>query len=273
MMAGIMSTDAREHARQLIRDGDLHGAARMLSGYLESAPGDAAAHAQLAVLVLELGDAERAVQSFRQALDHEPGNAGFHNDLGTALEAAGRESEAADAYRRAAESRPPLPPAQYNLALILGRRGQWHEAAELLRGALQEAPQFRAARQQLGFVLRQLGDDPAAGECFDALVATDADDVAARRAIAEMHMDHCRYADAADQLQRCLDIAPDDAAAALALGACLQELGRVDEALEQYRRLLRRDRRHYYDVVKKLTGSSKGCFWVDAEELRRVLLG
>lgn len=271
-MAGIMSTDALERARNLARDGDLRGAAQLLSGYLESAPTDAAAHAELALVVLDLGDTQRAVQSFRRALEHDPGNPVFESDMGTALEAAGRLSEAADAYRRAAESRPPYPPAQHNLALILGRRGQWREAAEWLRAALREAPSFRAARFQLGLALRRLGDDRAAAECFEALVSADAGDVDARRAIAEMHMDRCRYADATVALERCLAIAPDDAAATLALGACLQELGRMDEAIEHYRRLLRRDRRRYYDVVKKLTGSSKGCFWVDAGELRRVLL-
>lgn len=272
-MIRTMPEDAPDRARQLARDGDLNGAARTLSRYLESTPGDAGAHAELGLLILDLGDAESAVQSFRRALELEPGNSAIDNDLGTALEAAGRESEAAECYRRGVQAQPPFPPAQHNLALILGRRGQWQEAAELLRGALEQAPEFRPARRQLGAVLRQLGDDGAAQACFDALLAADANDIETRRAIADMHMDHCRYADAAAQLQQCLAIAPDDAKATLALGACLQELGRVDDALEQYRRLLRRDPGRYYEVVKKLTGASTGRFWVNAAELRRVLLG
>jgi hypothetical protein len=39
------------------------------------------------------------------------------------------------------------------------------------------------------------------------------------------------------------------------------------------RRLLKRDRSCYYDVVKKLTGASRGRFWVKTAELRHVLLG
>ena len=268
-----MSEDSPERARSLARDGDVKGAARVLARYLEATPGDASAHFQLAHLVLDLGDAQRAVQGFERALGLEPDNAMFHSDLGVALEEAGREPEAAEAYRRAAQAQPPYPPAQYNLALILGRRGQWHEAARRLRAALAQSPGFRAARHQLGLVLRELGQDDAARACFDDLLAADPKDIEARRAIADMDMDGCRFADAAQQLEQCLALAPEDASATLALGACLQELGRVDEALAHYRRLLERDRSRYYEVVKKLTGASTGRFWVKAAELRRVLLG
>lgn len=268
-----MSEDSPDAALRLARGGDLKGAARVLARYLEATPGDADARWQLARLTLELGDAARAVQEFQNALSEEPDNAVVRNDLGTALEAAGRESEAAEAYRRALETQPPYPPAQHNLALILGRRGQWPEAAELLRAALAQAPGFHAARRQLGWALRRLGREEEARGCFDALLAADANDIETRRALADMDMDACRYADAAEQLGRCLTIAPGDAKAALALGSCLQELGRVDEALEHYRQLLRRDRSHYYEVVKKLTSASTGRYWVNAAELRRVLLG
>ena len=268
-----MSEDSPERARNLARDGDVKGAARVLARYLEATPGDASAHFQLAHLVLDLGDAQRAVQGFERALGLEPDNAVIRTDLGVALEEAGREPEAAEAYRRAAQAQPPYPPAQYNLALILGRRGQWHEAARRLRAALAQSPGFRAARHQLGLVLRELGQDDAARACFDDLLVADRKDIEARRAIADMDMDRCRFADAAKQLEQCLALAPEDASATLAFGACLQELGRVDEALAHYRRLLERDRSRYYEVVKKLTGASTGRFWVKAAELRRVLLG
>jgi len=272
-MLRAMSEDSPERARSLVRDGDMKGAARVLARYLEAAPGDASAHYQLAHLVLDLGDAQRAAQGFERALELEPDNAVIRSDLGVALEEAGREPEAAEAYGRAAQAQPPYPPAQYNLALILGRRGQWHEAARHLRAALAQSPGFRAARHQLGLVLHELGQDDGARACFDDLLATDPKDIEARRAIADMHMDRCRFADAAEQLEQCLALAPEDASATLVLGACLQELGRVDEALAHYRRLLEHDRSRYYDVVKKLTGASTGRFWVKAAELRRVLLG
>jgi tetratricopeptide (TPR) repeat protein len=189
------------------------------------------------------------------------------------LEKAGRESEAARAYELAARAQPPYPPAQYNLALIRHRQGQLHEAAQLLRQALEQAPSFRAARQQLGQCLARLGQEDAARACFEHLLADDGNDLEARRALAEMDMDHCRFADAVEQLQQCLVLAPKDAAATLALGSCLQELGRLDEALAHYRRLLEHDRSRYYEVVKKLTGAAKGRFWVKTTELRRTLLG
>jgi tetratricopeptide (TPR) repeat protein len=272
-MLASMSEDSPERARSLARGGDLKGAAQVFTRYLESTPGDALAHYQLANLTLKLGNAVGAVESFQRALALEPDKAEIHNDLGTALEHAGREPDAAEAYRRAARARPPFPPAQYNLALILGRRDQWDEAARFLRTALEQTPDFRAARQQLGVVLRELGQNDAARACFDDLLTADPKDIEARRAIADMDMDHCCFADAAEQLEQCLALAPEDTQATLELGACLQELGRVDEALTHYRRLLARDRSCYYAVVKKLTSAARGRFWVKTTELRRILLG
>lgn len=272
-MLGAMSEDTPERAHSLACAGDMRGAARMLARYLEAAPGDASAHFQLANLMLELGDAPQAVQSFHRALALQPDNAMIRNDLGTALEELGREPEAAEAYRRAAVAVPPFPPAQYNLALILCRRGQWAEAAEHLRAALAQAADFGAARHQLGLALAELGQEDAARACFEELLAGDATNIEVRRVMAEMDMKQCRFAEAARQLEQCLALAPDDARALLALGTCLQELGRVDEALAHYRRLLERDRSRYYEVVKKLTSASTGRFWINSAELRRVLGG
>jgi tetratricopeptide (TPR) repeat protein len=142
-----------------------------------------------------------------------------------------------------------------------------------LRAALAQRPDFCAARHQLGLALSALGQEDAARACFDELLKGDGKDLEARRAIADMDMKHCRYADAVQQLEQCLALSPLDARATLALGACLQELGRVDEALAHYRRLLAHDRSRYYEVVKKLTSASSGRFWVKSAELRRVLLG
>ncbi len=268
-----MPEDSPERARTLAQAGDMKGAAQVLVRYLEASPGDASAHFQLAHLVLERGDAQGAVHGFQRALALEPDNAVFRSDLGTALEETGRESEAAVAYGRAARAQPPYPPAQYNLALIRRRQGRLDEAVGCLREALEQTPGFRVARYELGQCLTQLGQEDAARACFDDLLAADCNDIEARRAIAEMDIDHCRFADAVEQLEQCLALAPEDAATTLALGACLQELGRLDEALAHYRRLLKHDRSRYYEVVKKLTGAAKGRFWVKTTELRRTLLG
>ena len=268
-----MAKDSLERAHSLARGGDLPGAAQVLERYLEATPEDAPAHFQFAHLLLELGDATTAVQRFQRALELAPDMAMVNNDLGTALEGLGREVEATAAYRRGAESAPPFPPAQYNLARMLCRQSQWDEAVTLLQAALEQAPDFRAARLQLGQALVGLGQGDAAHACFDDLLRADGDDLEARRAMADLYMGRCLFADAARELEHCLALAPGDAPATLALGACTQELGRIDDALIHYRDLLRRDPSHYYDVVKKLTSASKGRFWVKSAELRRILLG
>jgi Flp pilus assembly protein TadD len=268
-----MPEDSLERAHDLAESGDIAGATQVLRRHLEARPGDAPAHFQLARLVLESGDAAAAVQGFQRASELAPDNSVVHNDLGTALEVLGRAPEAAEAYRRATRMTPVFPPAHYNLALMLCRQRQWDEAVQQLRAALEQAPEFRIARLQLGLALGALGQGDAARACFDHLLTTDPKDIEARRAIADMDMRDCRFADAAQQLEQCLELARDDALATLALGGCMQELGRVDEALTHYRRLLEHEPSRYYEVVKKLTSASKGRFWVKSAELRRMLLG
>ena len=70
------------------------------------------------------------------------------------------------------------------------------------------------------------------GDKLLAVLAADGEDPEPHRDLADLHMRRSRYADAMQHLQRCLALAPDDAQANMAMGACLQELGRVDEALE-----------------------------------------
>lgn len=272
-MLHAMPEDSPERAHSLASGGDLPGAARVLARYLETRPGDAQAHFRLAHLLLELGDAPGAVERFQRLLALEPDNAVICSDLGTAYEQLGRETDAAEAYRRASRADPPFPPALYNLALIHCRRGEWSQAAEYLRAALEQSADFHAARHQLGLSLSALGQESAARACFRELLTADDNDIEARLALADLDMKACRFASAAQQLQHCLTLAPEDARVSLALATCLQELGRVDEALLHYRTLLKRDRSRYYDVVKKLTSASTGRFWLKSSELRRVLLG
>lgn len=272
-MLNAMSEDTVERAQSLANAGDLRGAARVLARYLEATPADASARFQFAHMHMELGDAAGAVEHFQRCLALEPDNAVILSDLGTAFEELGREADAAEAYRKASRTNPPFPPALYNLALILCRRGEWQEAAGHLRAALEQSADFRPARQQLGLALDALGQERAARACFEELLAVDGNDIQARRALAQLDVKACRFASAAEQLQRCLVLAPENAEVCLALASCLQELGRVDEALVHYRALLQRDRSRYYDVVKKLTSASTGCFWLKASELRRILLG
>jgi Flp pilus assembly protein TadD len=268
-----MAEDTPERAHSLARSGDMRGAAQTLTRYLQTAPGDASAHFRLAQLMLELGDASAAVQSFQHALAIEPDNAVIHSDLGTALEALGEEAQAAEAYGRAVRAVPCFPPAYYNLALILCRRSEWQQAAELLREALAQSPDFRAARHQLGLVLIALGQEHAGRRCFDELLADDSEDLEAHLAVADLDMKRCQFTGAVEHLGHCLAVAPNDARVILSFGSCLQELGRVDEALTHYRALLKREPSRYYDVVKKLTSASRGRFWLKSSELRRVLLG
>ena len=90
--------------------------------------------------------------------------------------------------------------------------------------------------------------------------------------IAYLEMNRCRFDAAVTGFRAYVKQAPANEQVLLSLGACLQELGHTDEALEIYRELLAKDRSRYYSVIKNMMSSGRGVIWLRARELRKVLL-
>jgi tetratricopeptide (TPR) repeat protein len=173
------------------------------------------------------------VKALRRAVALAPGDAVAWTNLGIALERTGAAAEAESSRGRALELAPELAQARDNRGLLLKQQGRLDEAASQLRRAVAAEPGYAKAQEELGLTLHATGDHAAA--------------LGPLRAALERPV------------------------AALALGRSLQECGALDDALADYREVLRRNPALYAAVVGNLTSAASGRLWLRPADLRRAL--
>lgn len=115
-------------------------------------------------------------------------------------------------------------------------QGDDASAIDAFRHLLQIEPDFADGWYNLGYLLRRCGDYPAALDAYAQAIAcevTAPEEVYLNRAV--ILSDHLhRHAEAEAELKAALSRVPDYPAALLNLGNLLEELGRGEEAAEQY---------------------------------------
>ncbi|MCA9321727.1 MAG: glycosyltransferase, partial [Planctomycetes bacterium] len=126
---------------------------------IERHPDLAAAHAGLAAVHLEVGDASAARASLRRAVGLLPDQPGFHNQLGVATCAAGSWDEAEIHFRRALELDPALVEAWVNLAQVHRREGKLEDAARCALEAVNRGPSDPQALEIFARVSEDVGYD------------------------------------------------------------------------------------------------------------------
>jgi tetratricopeptide (TPR) repeat protein len=220
------------------------------------------------VLALFRGRTERAVEALRRAVTLAPEDATCWTNLGIAEHRAGQPDDAEQSLRRAIELRPGLAQAHHNLAVVQRDRGELDAALESLRQAVARDPDYAKAWLELGR-LHRLRDalDDALASLARAAELPDACEEAG-----QIEQARGRYGAAAGHYEACLRRDPARTTTRLTLGFCLQEDGRLDDALDQYRQALAADPDLYPLAVKSLTTASKGALWQSPAELRSVLL-
>jgi predicted O-linked N-acetylglucosamine transferase (SPINDLY family) len=104
-----------------------------------------------------LGDPGRALERIGQAIELAPGNAAYHNSLGIVLGQHKRSAEAIAAFRRALTLNPRNPPALGNLATQLYEAGEYDAAEASYRQLLELTPHALAAVNNLASLLQAQG--------------------------------------------------------------------------------------------------------------------
>lgn len=221
------------------------------------------------VLALFRGRAERAALALRQAVTLAPEDATCWTNLGIAEHQAGRPDDAEQSLRRAIALRPGLAQAHHNLGVVQRERSELDAALESFRQAVACDPGYAKAWLELGRLHRQRdAPDDALASLARAADLPDASEEAG-----QIEQARGRYGAAAGHYEACLRRDPARTATRLTLGFCLQEDGRLDDALHQYRQALAADPDLYPLALKSLTTASKGALWHSPAELRAVLLG
>jgi len=206
-----------------------------LESTLHARPDDGFSHYNLGNLHLDRGDAASAVTSYETAMRLRPDMLAAHVNAAHAYSLTGNGPKAEASLRRAIEIDPTSAAANFNLGLLLGDLGRTDEAASALHAALEIDPDLAAAAYNLGILLGETDPDGALRWCGRA---------------AELRPDDPRYAytlayfqhtsgqteEAIATLRGIIAGQPLYGDNYLMLGALYEELGRIDEARELYRR-------------------------------------
>ncbi|MEI7733371.1 MAG: protein kinase [Verrucomicrobiota bacterium] len=125
------------------------------------------------------------------------------------------------------------------------REKRWTEALQGYDSAAQSDPALYEAHYNAGLVALELGDLPRAFRALEIALALKADAADARAILASALQQSGYYADAAEELERTLQLNPSDTRARLQVANLFaQHLGRPTKAREHYTELLRQDPQH-----------------------------
>lgn len=228
-------------AMLLEEEGDTAGATRYARRGAGGAGPAAGGHYVLAELLVKQGDIEGAIAEIRAAIADQPKMYKAHNMLGNLLTQRKRYDEAIAAYREAIALYSNQPDQHYNLgrAQILAKRHL--QAAASLRRAIELDKNHGEAHHHLGLALESLGQHDKALSALQTATGLLPGNAAvqANLALTLSRLDRLREADTA--MTRASTIDPTNFSYLLALGGIKEKLEKPYEALQLYRRALKRN--------------------------------
>lgn len=200
----------------------------------------------LGVLQHQYGDNRSALGNIRRAVALDPAVALFHFNLGNVLAAMDETASAAEAFARATELDPGHAAGWFNLGRARMQRNLEGEAIAAFRRALALQPGMEAARQELGkalvaFADKNPGMDAAYGEGIALLEnhwQFGPDPLGSRMALAHALEQTGRWSDATAHFAAVIAERPDAVPAYCGLGNCYNRMGRMPDAIREYRRAL-----------------------------------
>jgi superkiller protein 3 len=156
-MALLLAGRRAEAAEQIAKARELR-----LRSAAGAAPGEAAPHDKLGLLLRQEGRTEEALAEFRKAVEIEPANAAAHCDLGSALVALDKPDEAASEFEAALALDRRSAPAWYGLGEVWERRGARERAMSSWREALALDANYAEAHLRLAHALSERGENAEA---------------------------------------------------------------------------------------------------------------
>jgi tetratricopeptide (TPR) repeat protein len=195
----------------------------------------------------------------------------IETQLAIALRQVGRTDDALARLRRATKRRPAYPFAFHELGFLLSSLHRTDEAIEVITRGLELAPAMPELLVQLGGIHHARGDRANAKAAYSKALAVAPEHADGHYGMGVSLLEECDFVSAAEHLQRSLAGNPADLQARLKLGTCLLELGRPEEALEALRAAIRGDPKFHGLVLKLLSASARGRFWLRPSSAAKIL--
>jgi tetratricopeptide (TPR) repeat protein len=217
-------------------------------------PTDARWPYYLAHLYKQVGDAPKVVQSFERALQLQPDDLATLVWLGNAYLDQGRPADAEPLFAKALSIQPRSVPALFGLGRTALAKQEYTSAIDHLEQALSLDPKEVTIHYQLAMAYRGMGNpekaaahlrergpgeilppDPLMQQLSELLESAVAYEVRGARAL-----DEGRWADAATDFRKGIDLAPSEPSLRHKLGTALAMTGDARGAAEQFEEVTRR---------------------------------
>lgn len=203
---------ARAYSSGLRRD--FERAADQLEAAVRRKPSDLARRKTLAFLYADkLHSPSRAIPHFKEVVELAPRDAAWWGLLAKTQAGAGDAAGAVESYRRAADLAPRDIWVRYHLARLLREAGRKPEAESAFREALKIDPRNRYVRRELAQCAYESGKKNEAAALARELVAEDATDADAHALLGDVERSQLNFAAAGQQYQAALATNPSHATA------------------------------------------------------------
>jgi tetratricopeptide (TPR) repeat protein len=242
---GTFVQDQLARAVSLIEKSEVFQAEDILAPLVAAEPENAAALQLMGVLRRMQNRLDEAEEYYRRSLAVDPGLAHVHHNLGNVLRAKSRHAEAAAAQREAIRLKPNYVEAHLNLALALSELGDHEAAVKSCRDALRFQPNYLFAKQTLAGELCAL-DRPKEAErllkqTLDLGVRDERQRAALEHNLGVALKQQKNFGEALAAFDAARAKVPDMPAVDYNRGNTLQQLGRLEEAVESYRRAIQKN--------------------------------
>jgi tetratricopeptide (TPR) repeat protein len=223
-------------AAVLHRSGKLAEAAAIYNQVLAFKPDFPEVCLNLGNVLTALGTFDQAVACYRNALTSRPDFWEAMFGLGNALKAQGKLESAVTAYRSALAHNPDFPPALYNLGGALVAQGKRDQAVTAFTRTVALKPDFFQAHNNLGILYYENGLWDQAESAFVRALALQPDFPKAQNNLGMVFKKRNKLAEAEASFREAIRLKPDYIEAYDNLGALLLELGRTEQAFEEFMR-------------------------------------
>jgi tetratricopeptide (TPR) repeat protein len=192
----------------------------------------------LANVLVKLGRTTEALPYYLEALKLNPNVAATYFNLGRALGLLNRDNEAVQNFNTALRINPDFFEARFNLGVALSKMGRVQSAIDQFRQVTKQEPDMADAHFNLADLLARTNELPAAIEHYELALRLKPDD---KEAALRLELARKKLARGQTPLTELAASAKDSSDPKLIFEYAqrLEEPGRLDEALKQYKKVLR----------------------------------